>query len=78
MKLDDLREDVIAVLSEQKRQAMEVIVNEFHPSEACQFALALIAGITARDRRIARLFLNDLEKIDVDFRNDPDSQAISG
>ena len=76
MKLDDLRADVIAVLPEQKRQAMEVIVNEFHPSETCQFALALIAGTTARDRRIARLFLSDLEKIDVDFRDSPDSQTI--
>ena len=67
MKLHDLMADAMAQLPTPRREAVAAIIADFEPSETCQFVLALVAGSTARERRMTRLLLNDIEKLDADI-----------
>ncbi len=66
MNLADLLADVVEQLPEDKRKVMDALVNEFEPGEDFRFLLALVAGASQRQRRMVRLLLNDLEKLEIE------------
>ena len=65
MNLAKLLEDVTGQLPEDRRKALEGLVAEFSAGEDFRFLLALVAGANKRQRQVVRLFLNDLEKLDI-------------
>ena len=64
--LNDLLADVVAALPADKRRAMATIVDEYGASDTCRFAMALLAGADARERRLARLLMSELERLEAD------------
>jgi len=64
--IKDLLADVVAALPAEKRQAMAAIVDEYGASDTCRFAMALLAGADSRERRLARLLMSELERLEVD------------
>ena len=64
VKLADLWNDVVAQLPEERRKAMEALVEEYGAGETLRFLLALVAGTNPRERQLIRLFLRELDKLD--------------
>ena len=66
VKLGDLLADVQAQVPEKKRKAVEEMAEEFGAGETFRFLMMLLAASGRRERRIARLLLRELEKIDLE------------
>ena len=64
VKLADLLSDVIGQLPDKKQQAVDELVEEFGAGETFRFLLALVAATSTRERRLVRLLLRELEKIE--------------
>ena len=64
MDLADLWNDVVAQLPEDRRKAMEAVIEEYGAGETFRFLLALTAGTSHRERQLIRLFLRELDKLD--------------
>ncbi|MEW6751730.1 MAG: hypothetical protein AB1505_12255 [Candidatus Latescibacterota bacterium] len=62
--LADLLADVEARLAESRRQVLRALAKEYGMGLTLHFALALLAGATRRERRLARLFLRELDKLE--------------
>ena len=65
MNLADLWNDVAAQLSEDQRKAMEAVIEEYGAGETFRFLLALTAGTSPRERQLIRLFLRQLDELDI-------------
>ena len=66
MTLKDLLDDVLAELPDDRRKAVADLVSKFGASDTFQFSLALLAGTDQRERRLARMLLNEIERLEVD------------
>ena len=64
MTLSDLLGDVEKGLPKERRQALEAIVNEYGAGDNARFMLALVAASSKRERRLTRLLLTELDKVD--------------
>ena len=64
MTLSDLLGDVEKGLPKERRQALEAIVNEYGAGDNARFMLALVAAASKRERRLTRLLLTELDKVD--------------
>jgi hypothetical protein len=64
MTFEDLLDDVLAQLPAPRREAIDAMVSEFGAGPGFRFLLALLAGATARERQLVRLFLRELERLD--------------
>ena len=64
MTLSDLLEDVVGELPDDRRKMVEALVEEYGAVETCRFMLFLLAGADQRERRLARLLLNDLDRLE--------------
>lgn len=64
--ISDLLADVVAELPVEKKQAMAAIIDEYGAADTCRFMMALLAGADARERRLARLLLSELERLEGD------------
>lgn len=65
MNLADLWNDVAAQLSEDRRKAMEAVIEEYGAEETFRFLLALVAGTSERERQLIRLFMRQLDELDI-------------
>ena len=66
MTLKDLLDDVLAELPDDRRAAVEALVTKFGASDTFHFALALLAGTDSRERRLCRMLLNEVERLELD------------
>lgn len=64
MNLGDLQADVAGRLPEDRRQAVQVLVDKYGAGENLRFILVLVAAGGKRERRLVRLLLNELEELD--------------
>lgn len=64
MKLADLLADVAGRLPEERRQAMQALIDKYGAGDNLRFMLALAAGASRRERRLLRLLLNELDELD--------------
>ena len=64
--LTDLLGDVRAQLPDDKRKVLDGIIDEYGADENCRFMLALMSAATKRERRLAKLLLNELERQEVE------------
>ncbi len=64
MTFDDLLHDVLAQLPAARREAVDAMVGEFGAGPGFRFLLALLAGATARERQLVRLFVRELERLE--------------
>lgn len=62
--LADLLGDVESRLTPERRQVLQALAREYGMGESLRLALGVIAGATARERRLARLYLRELDKLD--------------
>ncbi len=62
--VSDLFADVAAELPDERRQAMAALVDEYGASDTCRIMMALLAGADTRERRLARLLLSALERLE--------------
>jgi len=59
-------DDVLAALPDEKRKLVDGIVEKYGADENCHFMLSVMATASKRERRLAKLLLNDLERQDVE------------
>jgi N-methylhydantoinase B/oxoprolinase/acetone carboxylase alpha subunit len=64
MNLGDLQADVAGRLPEDRRKAVQALVEKYGAGENLRFILTLVAVGNKRDRRLVRLLLNELEDLD--------------
>lgn len=64
MKFAELLADVVAQLPENRRKAMESLIEEYGAGENFHFLLALVAGTSRRERQLLRLFLRELDRLE--------------
>lgn len=64
MNLGDLLADVAGRLPEDRRQAVQALVDKYGAGENLRFILTLVAAGSKRERRLVRLLLNELEGLD--------------
>lgn len=67
--VSDLLADVVAKLPAEKKKAMSTLVDEYGASDTCRFMMALLAACDTRERRLARLLLSELERLEADRSN---------
>ena len=66
MTLNDLLTDVLEQLPNDRRKAVEDMKAKFGASDTFHFSLALLAGMDSRERRLVRMLLNEIERLEVD------------
>ncbi|MAN23214.1 MAG: hypothetical protein CME10_03000 [Gemmatimonadetes bacterium] len=66
MELDKLCQYVIEQLPDDRRQVMDRLIGEFTPTETMKLIIALVAATSKRERRILRLMMADIEKMEVE------------
>ena len=66
MTLNDLLADVLEQLSDDRRNAVKDMSEKFGASDTFHFSLALLAGMDSRERRLVRMLLNEIERLEVD------------
>lgn len=66
MTLNDLLEDVLKDLPEDRRELVDSLYGKFGGSETFHFTLALLAATDSRERRLARMLLNDVDRLELD------------
>ena len=49
-----------------RRQVMDRLIGEFTPTETMKLIIALVAATSKRERRILRLMMADIEKMEVE------------
>jgi hypothetical protein len=64
LELDELLTDVLQQLPEEQGNIVSALTAEFNVGEDLHFVLGLVSGFTKRQRKIVRLLLNDLEKLE--------------
>ena len=64
MKLGDLLADVAGRLPEDRRQAVQALVDKYGAGENLRFILTLVATAGKRERRLVRILLNELDELD--------------
>jgi len=62
--LSDLLADVVAALPAERKQAMAAIVDQYGATDTCRFLMALVAGSDSRERRLARLLMSELDRLE--------------
>ena len=62
MFLSDLYDDVLGALPEDRRKIAQAMIEEYGAGETARFMLALIASADSRERRLARLLINDIDR----------------
>jgi hypothetical protein len=63
MELNELLDEVNGRLPDDRRRAVETLVEEYGASEQGRLLMALVAAATKRERRLLRLLLTELEKL---------------
>ena len=66
VELDKLCQYVIEQLPDDRRQVMDRLIGEFTPTETMKLIIALVAATSKRERRILRLMMADIEKMEVE------------
>ena len=66
MTLNDLLEDVLEQLPDQRRKAVQDMTDKFGANETFHFSLALLAAMDSRERRLVRMLLNEIERLEID------------
>ena len=66
MTLKDLLSDVLDELPDDRRKAVDGLVAKFGAGDTFHFALALLAATDQRERRLARMLLNEIERLEMD------------
>ena len=74
MKLADLMTDVAGRLPEERRRAVQTLVDKYGAGDSLHFMLALMAGASKRERRLVRLLLNELDELDSQKRSGAQQQ----
>ena len=69
MTLNDLLADVLEQLSDDRRNAVKDMTEKFGASDTFHFSLALLAGMDSRERRLVRMLLNEIERLEVPERS---------
>ena len=64
MKLDELLTDVLKLLPKERSTIVAALTEEFSVGDDVHFVLGVVAGFTKRQRKIVRVLLNDLEKME--------------
>lgn len=64
MTLTDLMADVLDRLPAQRRKAVEDLAGKYGAGDTFRFTLALLAGTDRRERRLVRMLLNELERLE--------------
>ena len=62
MNLSDLLEDVFGALPDDRRKMVQDMVDEYGAGDNLRFLLALIATADRRERRLARLLINEIDR----------------
>ena len=62
MNLSDLLEDVFGALPDDRRKMVQDMVDEYGAGENLRFLLALVATADRRERRLARLLINAIDR----------------
>jgi len=62
MTLSDLLDDVFGALPEDRRKMVQAMVDEYGAGENLRLLLALVASADRRERRLARLLVNDIDR----------------
>jgi anti-sigma factor RsiW len=65
MTLNDLLADVLDELPDDRRKAVEAMTEKFGASDTFRFTLALLAATDSRERRLSRLLLNEIDRLDI-------------
>ena len=66
MTLNDLLADVLEQLSDDRRKAVKDMTEKFGASDTFHFSLALLAAMDRRERRLVRMLLNEIERLEID------------
>ena len=66
MTLNDLLADVLEQLSDDHRKAVKDMTEKFGASDTFHFSLALLATMDSRERRLVRMLLNEIERLEID------------
>jgi hypothetical protein len=66
MTLNDLLSDVLEQLPNDRRKAVQDMTAKFGASDTFRFSLALLAAMDSRERRLVRMLLNEIERLEVD------------
>ena len=66
MTLSDLLHDVHEQLPPGRVKLYEELVEKYGGSETFQFTLALVAGSTGRERRLLRMLISELDRLEAD------------
>lgn len=66
LEIRDLLDDVMDRLPAERQKAVAALTDEYGASETCRFILALVATATPRERRLTRMLLNELERVNVE------------
>lgn len=66
MTLTDLLQDVMGELPEHRRKAVEDLVSKFGANDTFHFTLALLAATDMRERRLSRMLLNEIERLEIE------------
>ncbi len=66
MTLNDLLADVMEQLPEDRRAAVDALTEKFGASDTFRFNLALLAATDSRERRLSRMLLNEIDRLEID------------
>ena len=66
MTLNDLLQDVHEQLPPERVKLYEELVEKYGGSGTFQFSLALVAGSTGRERRLLRMLIAELDRLEAD------------
>ena len=63
MTLSDLLDDVFGALPEDRRKMVQAMIDEYGAGDNLRLLLALVAAADRRERRLARLLINDIDRL---------------
>ena len=66
IEIKDLLGDVMNRLPADRQKTLTTLTNEYGASDRCKFLLALVATATPRERRLTRMLLNELERVNLE------------
>jgi len=66
VELEQMFQNVVERLPNERRHIMERLIGEFSPSETMKLIIALVAATSRRERQILRLMMADIEKMEVE------------
>lgn len=66
MTLNDLLEDVREQLPEARAKAYQDLAEKYGGTETFQFTLALVAGADGRERRLLRMLIAEIDRLESD------------